>query len=76
MDGKRIKTTGVGEMCKASGLVAPGCAQRGLSFCRAERGFAVEILSITILTLGYPDVSILHVLVLEKQIESVGKQLF
>lgn len=47
-----------------------------VSFCRAEHGFAVEFVSITILTLKYPDVSILHVPILEKQIKSVGKQLF
>lgn len=69
-------TAEVGETCNASGLVASGGTQRGLSFCRAEHAFAVEFVSMTILTWKYPDVSILRVLVSDKQTESVGKQLF
>lgn len=75
-DWKRAEVTaGLGEICNAFGLVASACAQSPV-LLQSSFGSVAEFVPITILTLKYPDVSILHVLVLEKQIESVGKQLF
>lgn len=65
----------MGETCDASGPVVLGCAQRGLSSCRAGHCFAVAFVSTTILTLKYPDVSIFYVLTSQKQINGAGKHL-